>query len=334
MTALPEDGEPAPSISCTIGPVASSLPGVGIWEEQGMRPSMEDRTVAAQIRHGGERPPCHFFAVYDGHGGDQAAIFAANRLHVLLTQTAAFQEADIGLALTQAFEKTDELFLNSIQGASSGCCSLAAVLVQRQLYVANAGDCRAVLCRNGQAEALSTDHKPDRSDEKARIIAAGGTVEYWGCWRACKPGDPCMLATSRAIGDSSFKRPLSLLLATPELTAVRVKEDDWFLILACDGVWDVLSDQCACDTVREALGGSLPFGHKDRVEEAAKALVQHALAQGSTDNVSVVVVELADPSRHVPSKVESAVIRLSGAGGIEPGTPWPYRSSCLFHMQH
>eukprot|EP00899_Mesostigma_viride_P020482 jgi/Mesvir1/28435/Mv15858-RA.2 len=132
---------------------------------------------------------------------------------------------------------------------ASGChgtTANVAIVGPRQLIVANCGDSRAVLCRSGTAVPLSLDHKPDRADEAARIAAAGGHVLYFNGYRVLG-----VLAMSRAIGDVSLK---PYVIPEPEVTVVDREEGDEFLILATDGLWDVVSNQEACDLARSKGG--------------------------------------------------------------------------------
>jgi len=136
-----------------------------------------------------------------------------------------------------------------------GCTAICVLVREGDIVAANAGDSRAVLCRAGQAVALSFDHKPASEVEKARIEAAGGYLED-------TPGGARVngnLNLSRAIGDLEYKKRSDLppeqqiICSTPDvLTETRTPEDE-FVILACDGVWDVLTNQEACDFVRERL---------------------------------------------------------------------------------
>eukprot|EP00775_Hariotina_reticulata_P006807 gene6807-7023_t len=138
-----------------------------------------------------------------------------------------------------------------------GCTALAAVITGNQLFVANAGDGRAVISRGGSAVPLSRQHTADLADERARVVAAGGTVVYrGGSWRV----GPAALQLSSA---------------------------DEFLILGSDGLWDVMSDQEAVGLVNDTV--------KDPAL-CAKRLVQEALARGSNDNVTAVVLFLQPKS--------------------------------------
>lgn len=173
---------------------------------------------------------------------------------------------------------------------SSGCTACVAVIAGRPggggtITVANVGDTRAILCRQGDAVAMTLDHKAGRPDEKGRVFANGGMI-----WKNRVLGK---LAISRAIGDVTLKRNERneglLVSGEPEIYEAEMLPHDEFVVLACDGVFDVISSQKAVDIVRGALrGGSTP-------DEAAKELAQAAYEEGSEDNISVVVVKIVSP---------------------------------------
>ncbi|KAI4163383.1 MAG: hypothetical protein LQ342_002890 [Letrouitia transgressa] len=141
---------------------------------------------------------------------------------------------------------------------------------QRVLYTANVGDARIVLCRNGKALRLSYDHKGSDENEGKRISNAGGLI--------LNNRVNGVLAVTRALGDSYMK---DLVTGHPYTTETVIQPDiDEFLILACDGLWDVCSDQEAVDLVRQTQDP----------QEASKQLVDHALAHFSTDNLSCMIV--------------------------------------------
>ncbi|ONH65496.1 Protein phosphatase 2C 1 [Cyberlindnera fabianii] len=141
---------------------------------------------------------------------------------------------------------------------------------KRMLYTANVGDTRIVLSRDGRAIRLTYDHKASDTNEARRVERAGGVV-----MKARVNG---MLAVTRSLGDQYFKE---LVIGSPYTTAVELDMNrDKFLIIACDGLWDVVSDQQACDLVK---------GFTDATQ-AAKALVDHALGKLTTDNVTVMVI--------------------------------------------
>ena len=151
--------------------------------------------------------------------------------------------------------------------ASNGALTLVACRLPCQIrkdathndgnlvYCANVGDCRCVLSRRGKAIELSMDHKPSRPDEQARIVAAGGWVHNNRIHG--------VLSVSRAFGDVEHKRLKTKswekefvsdpLIATPEIQSERLGEDDEFMIIACDGLWDVMTSQQAVNFVRRRL---------------------------------------------------------------------------------
>ncbi|KAJ5527419.1 hypothetical protein N7513_011578 [Penicillium frequentans] len=147
---------------------------------------------------------------------------------------------------------------------------------QRVLYTANVGDARIVLCRNGKALRLSYDHKGSDENEGKRIANAGGLI--------LNNRVNGVLAVTRALGDAYLK---DLVTGHPYTTETVIQPDaDEFIILACDGLWDVCTDQEAVDLIRNIQDA----------QRASKILVEHALARFSTDNLSCMVIRL-DSSR-------------------------------------
>ena len=137
----------------------------------------------------------------------------------------------------------------------AGATAIVAVLKGNELYVANAGDSRGVLCRGTRAVALSHDHKPSLDAERTRIEAAGGFLsDIAGMCRV--NGN---LNLSRAIGDLRYKCNAELMpkdqiiTAEPDVTTFTIQPDDRFFILACDGVWDVMDNQQVVDFVLSGL---------------------------------------------------------------------------------
>lgn len=140
---------------------------------------------------------------------------------------------------------------------SSGCTAVTALIVpesgapNRRIIVANAGDSRSVLGLKGEAKPLSFDHKPGNPGEHSRILNAGGFVEFDRV-----NGN---LALSRAIGDFEFKQGTTLpaeeqiVTAEPEIVSHTATGEEEFLVLACDGIWDCLSNQQVVDIVRRGI---------------------------------------------------------------------------------
>lgn len=260
------------------------------------------------------------FGVFDGHGGADAAAYVRNRLFgsVLsrLARLPGGSAEDVASAtaagtgrgndkgktdatpsaydlpdpkavercLVEAFEETDAAYLADDPDGTrdDGTTAVVAVVAGMMCHVAWCGDSRAVLCSDdAPAMELTRDHKPDRPDERRRVERAGGTVVWAGTWRVGG-----VLAVSRAFGDRALKEGAHVV-ATPETVTVNLAEHAGSdsngtidVVLASDGLWDVIDAEGCRDIVRGQPSARL----------AARALVEKAFEEGSADNMSVVVV--------------------------------------------
>lgn len=174
----------------------------------------------------------------------------------------------------------------------AGCTAVVALIIQGKLYVANAGDSRCVLCQNGVAIPMSRDHKPNDPDEYIRIRNAGGYVSD-GRVNGC-------LNLSRALGDMEYKTTPALspeaymVTAYPDVTETELHAGDEFVILACDGIWDVLTDQEACDFVRSRLQKGQPL-NAITAEMCDHCLSNDADGSGNgCDNMTAMVILFKD----------------------------------------
>lgn len=200
-----------------------------------------------------------FFGVYDGHGGAAVARACRERMHVVLAEEVAEKEGEEEdekwrKAMAASFARVDGevSVVVAADGAAAGertmgSTAVVAVVGARKIIVSNCGDSRAVLCRGGAAIPLSSDHKPNRPDEMERVEAAGGRVINWDGFRV-----QGVLATSRSIGDYYLK---PYVTAEPEITITDRSAKDEFIILASDGLWDVVSNEAACRVTRQCFSG-------------------------------------------------------------------------------
>ncbi|EEF38139.1 protein phosphatase 2C 37 [Ricinus communis] len=295
-------------------------PKFGMTSVCGRRRDMED---AVSIQTSLTDTKTSFFGVFDGHGCSHVATKCRERLHDIVKEEIETYEQEKCIqwkeTMERSFDKMDKEVgvwfcndgdktakcrceLRTPQCDAVGSTAVAAVVTHDKIVVSNCGDSRAVLCRNGVAIPLSSDHKPDRPDELVRIQEAGGRVIYWDGARVLG-----VLAMSRAIGDNYLK---PYVIPEPEVTVTERREEDECLILASDGLWDVVSNETACGVARMCLraegplsppgltgsdagvgGGSVESSDK-ACSDASILLTKLALARHSTDNVSVVVVDL------------------------------------------
>ncbi|CAN8248457.1 unnamed protein product [Cochlearia groenlandica] len=300
----------------SLSSAVTEYPKYGLASVCGRRPQMEDAVTVRPFFRRQETEYSsngfHYFGVYDGHGCSHVAMECRERLHELVREEFEV-DADWEKSMTRSFTRMDtEVAALNAGGASNCKCELQrpecdaagstaviSVVTADKIVVANCGDSRAVIFRGGKAIPLSSDHKPDRPDELNRIQVAGGRVIYWNGPRVLG-----VLAMSRAIGDNYLK---PYVISEPEVTITdRVKEDE-FLILASDGLWDVVSNVTACKVVRMCLRGKVN-GQRKTINvnnacvdgetldkacvDASVLLTRLALARQSSDNVSIVVVDL------------------------------------------
>ncbi|OBA20140.1 protein phosphatase 2C [Metschnikowia bicuspidata var. bicuspidata NRRL YB-4993] len=305
----------------------SFLVGVAENKNSKYRAKMED--VHTYVANFAERLDWGYFAIFDGHAGKLTARWCGNHLHGLLEQEILEKEAgsessdatpsglyDMKQLLCDVFVKADEIIDKDGSG-SSGSTAAVAILRwetadlsedddvplgnverrktesesqfdfvptkdhRRMLYTSNVGDLRIVLCRGGKLYRLSYDHKASDPNEIQRVRDEGGLI--------VKNRVNGVLAITRSLGDSYVK---NLVTGRPFTTVTEITNEDEFLILACDGVWDVMSDQQACRFVQD-------FFNSQRIEKqpydpslAAKKLCDLAIEKATTDNITVMVVKL------------------------------------------
>ncbi|XP_017243152.1 protein phosphatase 2C 50 [Daucus carota subsp. sativus] len=326
------------------------VPNWGLTSLQGGRSEMEDAVVAIpnfleiptpvltlisnELNQTLSHSTAHFFGVYDGHGGSQVADYCRDRIHLALAEEFELVKEHLHIesvannwqeqlenAFLRCFRRVDmevagvdpgnangeERNLEPIASDAVGSTAVVTLICSTHIMVANCGDSRAVLCRGKESLALSLDHKPGRHDERKRIEAAGGMVIYWDELRVSG-----VLAMSRSIGDR-YLAPY--VISDPEMMFVPRTKEDECLILATDGLWDVVKNEEACDLARKRIhlwhkrNGSMLTSSGEvsgsAAQDAASFLSQLALQRGSKDNISVIVVDLK-AQRKFKKKTEPA----------------------------
>ena len=268
---------------------------------QGWRVSMEDAHITSMNLAGD--PKSALFAVFDGHGGSEVAKFCARHFEDRLLGCVHWQHKNYENALKYTFLLMDELLASKdaikelhilknkdptnppVVESNAGCTANVLLIIGGNFYIANAGDSRCYVKNQLQILALSEDHKPDCPEELRRILKAGGTVTNGRVMGH--------LNLSRAIGDLEHKNNENLkpseqmVTAMPEVVTRKIGAGDKYLILGCDGVWELQNP-------------TEIFGHIDKcggnLEQAAEKILDCGLAdivggQGC-DNMSVIIVEM------------------------------------------
>ena len=283
---------------------------------QGDRRYQEDRYVESMEELNGRH--VGFFGVYDGHEGDIVSSFLSRNLHKNLwkrlskaygnaaTGTVEHDEAsnvDLSKKLAESFAVVDRaIFDKELRGGSTAICGLVH---ESDLVIGCLGDSQAVVSRRGKVHFVSEPHKPSNSDEKSRIEGAGGRVSNDRVLG--------MLGVSRAFGDNDYKctkgkregynGSSDLVSAIPTITRHSITKDDDFMVLASDGLFDMMTPedvvafvaQKRCSVLKHEGSGtctgtcSCTCSNVD-VTSIAEALVSEALSRGSSDNVTATVV--------------------------------------------
>eukprot|EP01125_Pyxidicula_operculata_P010785 TRINITY_DN3555_c0_g1_i7.p1 TRINITY_DN3555_c0_g1~~TRINITY_DN3555_c0_g1_i7.p1 ORF type:complete len:500 (-),score=119.97 TRINITY_DN3555_c0_g1_i7:147-1646(-) len=195
----------------------------------------------------------------------------------------------------EIFNETFKELHNSIRTRrfDDGAAAVVALIQHdvKKIIIANAGDQRVVLARGKLAVPITTDHKPNEPTERIRIYRTGGYVSEHNRVNG-------ILALSRSLGDSDLQPHVTY---EPDVFFVDLKPDDKFLIVACDGLWDVVSNQTAVDIV---------YQFQSPVK-AATALRDYAYALGSGDNISVIVYMLIEPKQADNGDVDAVPHKIS-----------------------
>ncbi|CAH8337070.1 unnamed protein product [Eruca vesicaria subsp. sativa] len=231
--------------------------------------------------------PVSFYGVFDGHGGSAASQYIKENATRLFFKDSVFRDSpfvvntfflqEVERSHREAYKVADKAMEDErIVSDSCGTTALTALVMGRYLMVANVGDSRAVLSRKGKAVDMSFDHKFTSETERRRVKDLGGYFEEEYLY-----GE---LAVTRALGDWSVKRRSGSLISEPEIKQMVLTEGDEFLILGCDGVWDVMTSQYAVSFARQELRR-----HGDP-RRCAMELGKEAFRLDSGDNVTVLII--------------------------------------------
>ena len=261
-----------PNLSKELSSGENSILRFGVCAMQGWRKRMEDTHITDISK--GENGRFNIFGVFDGHGGKEVAQFVSNHFTESFLKNEKIKKNNIKQAICDTFLKMDELMfqkegieeLKSISkkcqeedkiffeknnvieteldlymksllkkdeniAFSRGCTACVCVIdtLTGKIFFANAGDSRVILCKKGKAYRMSVDHKPELELESNRIKKADGWVSEYG----------------RINGN--------LNLSYPDVVDDKIGEDNDFIVIGCDGIWDCIQDQDVCDIITEKI---------------------------------------------------------------------------------
>ena len=249
-----------------------------ITMQQGTRKAMEDRVKVVDDFYANYS----LFIVCDGHGGDFVAEYCASELEFVLKKN-----IEDGLGMKYALEKTFKDLDDSLslpESYMTGTTCLVILKNPEHIWIANCGDSRAIMNQNKKCIDLSRDHKPT-GEEKQRIEHLGGDV-------LCIQNVPRVsgeLALSRAIGD---KRLRPYVIPTPEVKKYTLSPENKFIIMATDGLWDILRSEDVNKLVYDLYEVS-DVGQTDKqlLETCAYHLDKY-VSEYAMDNTSIVVLHI------------------------------------------
>ena len=252
----------------------------------------------------------YFFAVYDGHGGKGCSIYLKENLHNNIKEFSipgikqAIDITEEKFKVEQAFNEKGEI------NDSSGSCGVMAMIQDNKIIIANVGDSRLVLFKNCNVFFATEDHKPNSETEKKRIKNAGGEIyqtftyfplrqngrEIEAPWRVL----PGRLSVSRTFGDIEAKDPKfggmgGVVMALPDVTEFVLDDEFNFMVIGCDGIFDVLSNEEILECIKIVKKKKkVEEINEDNIHELcgefAGMIVKGAIAKDSSDNVSCIVV--------------------------------------------
>ena len=263
---------------------------------KGKRPENEDKhSIIMNLDNSNkEIATVNFLGVYDGHGGNFVSNFLSDILpNFFLDKRIKYPVCKNYIYQVYRYLQKNLKKNHMLETEHCGSTCLIGIHYKKNnsdyLNVINAGDSRCVLCRDNFAIALTKDHKPDWPEEKFRIEELGGKIYKEGndCWRIKD------LAVSRSFGDFDAE---PFVTSMPEIFRYKLDANDKFIIFACDGLWDVMSNQ---DAVNFVLHNCYDFKNNMRTNKAndttaaqnnvARKLANEALRLGSSDNLTIIV---------------------------------------------
>lgn len=282
--------------------------GIHFCSMKGRRDNNEDAHSIASNISGlvSDKAPINFYGLYDGHGGSDVSNYLKQTMKMVLMRPEIkypIKENNKKL-IDSLYNVVEEVLIEKHSDDAREVGSTCLIACHSRLdgidylNVFNTGDSRLVVCdKNFIAQSLTVDHKPDSPAEKFRILKMGANPErdLWSDGGVIRIGD---LSVSRAFGDTKNK----YVVCTPEIYTKKITDNYNFMIMGCDGLWDVMSNQDAVDFVVERCYDenfnkksdkdiiNIYSTEEDETFGIAQQLGKHAIDIGSTDNITIIIV--------------------------------------------
>ena len=250
-----------------------------VVSEKGRRVKMED-AYFLDLNFGNKG--WAFGGIYDGHNGRYAANYASEKLHKRF-----LEKLLSGILPQKAFIETYEEISEELKEQGSGTTAVDFLIKEGEIFTANAGDSRAVVIGDKAFHQLTINHRLDNLEERKRIEKMGGYIEEPYVCRGSQG-----LMPTRTIGDEYFK-PVGII-STPFVNSYKISKEDLILLVACDGLFDVMSNEELADFVRK-------FSNPNQlVKILQKEILYNRLG---SDNLTIIAVNLKGNSDKNKNKV-------------------------------
>ena len=274
----------------------------------------EDTITATKLQlKNDDKNNIYFFGLYDGHGGKGCSFYLKDNMHKNINEFSSLGIKRGIIETEENFKKEEGLNENGEIKDASGSCGIIAMIKDRKCIIANVGDSRLVIFKNGTISFTTEDHKPDSDVEKKRIELAGGKIYQTPSlfplfqngkqieipWRVL----PGRLSVSRTFGDieakdEKFGGMKGVVVAMPDITEIELNDEYNFIVIGCDGIFDVLTNEELLECIRIVLKEKkmTEYINDDDVHELcgefAAMIIKSALAKDSFDNVSCIVIAI------------------------------------------
>ena len=226
---------------------------------------------------------CSYFGLFDGHSGKEVGMYLMENLHKVISQEIKSNNAEnsenMKIIVKNSFEKIDQEINNQNFKNDTGSTGTVLLLYKdtnsktgKSFLCANVGDSKAYLIKKNEIKIITKDHKCNDADEVKRIRDTGGIV-----FRERVFGT---LMLTRSFGDKEMKK--YGVLSTPDIFCQDIEEDDLFIIIASDGVWDVIEEDEVLKFAQDKISSN----------ELSKKIVDLAKERDTHDNISCIVVKL------------------------------------------
>jgi len=260
----------------------------------------------------------YFFGVFDGHGGNGCSLYLKENFHNFIKEFSAESLRNAVYQSENEFLTKKAVDENNNICDSSGSCGIIAIIKNNKFIISNTGDSRIVVYKNGKVFFATEDHKPNSEKEKERIKNAGGQIyqspSFIVFYQNGKKIDlpwrvfPGRLSVSRTFGDIGAKNEKfggknGVIIPNPDITEFEINNEFDFMVIGCDGIFDVLSNEDLYEIWKIVLKiqkdeieknkdieNNMEYNINKLCGDFAALIIKSAMAKKSLDNVSCIVV--------------------------------------------